>query len=572
MTSEYFIETCNTAVESAAIDLSPLSESAGPISPLECIVEGAEQKQQDLASLIMILTRLDHSDTMARGEEVKKEMTNNLILQLHSTLKRTETLYRDHLGRSRSLRVSLICTALEMVLLSFSDETMYDFIEAMPIETLPTLVILVEIFSNEKQSVIRDVVLQKVARILNHLCTHGIPIRIVVIEALFVLLKGPNDAKIDAACAIANLAAKRGDRLHCSIIERIEQASLSLISTLSTAASSLPEDQIEDVLNALLNLASSSDNIAVRIAQRFGTLRVLSQTMKAELPEIRRDSYMIASSLLKSNLAFTELLVGQPFNGKMFVQGLAKAAVNEEEFELKHFVTCILTKSLANMNGSLAHIEIITDALAVIASRSIQERTAHEAALALCNKAIVLEPSTRQEKICLSVAELTHSSSNLVQLAAWKALQKVCLCSTTSRFLVTQETFQRAIVSGMTETRGGDISTGMHVLQQIAREQHNREAICQSRMLDNLIEIVTSNESVDDMTGVEVILLLMSEDANMNHFLPYSNLLPWLATLANSNASSKEIKETLSVTNRASDFKTVSLPAMHRVASISCFL
>ncbi len=131
----------------------------------------------------MILTRLDHSDTMARGEEVKKEMTNNLILQLHSTLKRTETLYRDHLGRSRSLRVSLICTALEMVLLSFSDETMYDFIEAMPIETLPTLVILVEIFSNEKQSVIRDVVLQKVARILNHLCTYGIPIRIVVIEA-----------------------------------------------------------------------------------------------------------------------------------------------------------------------------------------------------------------------------------------------------------------------------------------------------------------------------------------------------------------------------------------------------
>jgi hypothetical protein len=94
----------------------------------------------------------------------------------------------------------------------------------------------------------------------------------------------------------------------------------------------------------------------------------------------------------------------------------------------------------------------------------------------------------------------------------------------------------------MTETRGGDISTGMHVLQQIAREQHNREAICQSRMLDNLIEIVTSNESVDDMTGVEVILLLMSEDANMNHFLPYSNLLPWLATLANSNASSKELK------------------------------
>ena len=224
-----------------------------------------------------------------------------------------------------------------MVLLRLSDETMYEFIETMPIETLPTLVILVEIFSDEKQSIIRDVVLQKVARILNRLCTYGIPIRIVVIEALFVLLKGPNDAKIDAACALASLAAKRGDRLHRSIIERVEHASLSLISTLSTAASSLPEDQIEDVLSALLNLASSSDNISFRIAQRFGTLRVLSQTMKAEIPEIRRDSYMIASSLLKSNLAFTELLVGQPFNGKILVQGLAKAAVNEEELRTAAF-------------------------------------------------------------------------------------------------------------------------------------------------------------------------------------------------------------------------------------------
>ena len=104
----------------------------------------------------------------------------------------------------------------------------------------------------------------------------------------------------------------------------------------------------------------------------------------------------------------------------------------------------------------------------------------------------------RDNKRCaMSVAELAHSSSNLIRLAAWKALQKVCLCSVTSRFLVAQESFQRAIVSNMTETSDGDISTAMQVLQQVVREQHNREAICQSRILDHLIEMVTSNESTD---------------------------------------------------------------------------
>jgi hypothetical protein len=46
-----------------------------------------------------------------------------------------------------------------MVLLRLSDVTMYEFIETMPIETLPIFVILVKIFSDEKQSIIPATIL-----------------------------------------------------------------------------------------------------------------------------------------------------------------------------------------------------------------------------------------------------------------------------------------------------------------------------------------------------------------------------------------------------------------------------
>lgn len=541
--------TRDASVESNMTDLSPLSESsrsADSFSSFECIIASTEEKQQDVETLTILLNHLDQSDETTHDKEVKQGVATYLIQQLHNALRRTNTLYRDRLGRSRALRVSLLISALEMVL-RCSGSTMYKFIEIMPIETLPTIVILVEIFDAEKQSVIRDVVLQKVARILNRLCTHGIPIRIVVIEALFLLLKGPTDTRIDAACALASLAARRGDKLHPCTIPRIVKFSPSLISTLSIAASSLPEEQVESILDAILNLASSSNDVVVNIAQRFGTLRVFNQSMKSTIPEVRRNSYMIASSLLRCSAGFTELFAVQPVNGKILLQGLAKAAMNEEEPELQHFVTCIMTKTLANMNGSLEHLEIITDALALVASAAEQDRTAHEAAVALCNKAPVLGSSANQEKVCVNLAELAQSSSKFIRTIAWKTLLKLSLCPINRRFLVAQESFQRAIVSNLRDRRReDDASMAIAVLEKVSCEQRNREAICQSPILKHLVDVVTNNETmnrIDYMAGVKSIILLMSDDSTINHFLPYTNLLPWLATLANSNTSSKKLKQ-----------------------------
>lgn len=553
MTDYYFIQTREVPNETDANELSPLSDESSP-SPLADML-GAEQKHQDLESLTLILKYLDHGNEATHNEELKQGMATFLIQVLHKTLRRTHpgdidslNVYRDHIGGSRAVRVSIICSALEMVF-RCSDAAMNSFVDTLPAETLPTLVILVEIFAaqNGSHNTARDVVLNKVARILNRLCTHGIPIRIVVVEALFVLLKGPTDTRIDAASALARLAARRNDRLHHCTIPRIEKVSRSLITTLTIAASSLPKDQVEDVLDALLHLANSSDAILVNIARRAGTLRVLGQCMKSARPEIRRNSFMIAERLLTCIDGFTELFAGQPLNGKVLSQGLASAVQNESEAELQHFVTCLLTKTLANMNGSLYHAEIITDALAIIASAAIQDRTAHEAALGLCNKAPALKTSSCQENACVAVSELAQSSSTLVRSEALRALGKLCSQPVARRFLAGQDSFQKAIASNMTEGSEEQASTVMSILDQLVCEQQNREAICHSSiLLDLLVDMVISNNttttSAHYMTSVQLLLHLMSDDTSIKCFLHYAELLPWLATLANSNTSSKELK------------------------------
>jgi hypothetical protein len=515
----------------------------------------AKQKQQDLGSLTLLLNHLDHYDEETHDEEVKQGLASFLVKVLHKTLRRTnpgesgwlDSVYRDHLGKTRALRVSIICTALEMVL-RCSDSAMNAFIHTMPLFTMPTLVILVEIFSSDNGSrTVRDVVLNKVARIFCRLCIHDIPIGIVLVEALFALfLKGETDTKIDAACALASMASRRSDKLHHSVIPRIEKISYALISTLSTAASSLPGDQVECVLDALLNLSNSSEVILVNITRLNSTMQMLNQSMKSTRPEIRRNAMMIAERLLRCFTGFTELFSVEPHNGETLVRGLASAAMNDDETELQHFVTCILTKILANMNGSLQHTQIIMDALAVVASAAIQDRTAHEAALGFCNKAPVLETPHSQETAMVGLSELAQSSSKLIRSEALRALGKLCSRSSARCFLATQSSFHKAIVLNVTEGTEVQAYAAMTLLEQITCEQHNREVICRSSLLiDLLVDTVVRNSTKNRsyMTSVELVLRLMSDDSNITSFLHYADLLPWLVTLANSNASSKKLKK-----------------------------
>ena len=555
--TEHFIDVSwNQVHEKDAVELtspsSDSSRSAGalslPSSPLADMIEAV--KQQNLESLMLILNQLDHYDTAMHDDEVKQGSASFLIKLLYKTMLQTipgDTQYRLQVGRSRALRASLICSALEMVF-RCSDAAMNTFVvDDMPIETLPTLAMIVEIFSAHQGSrTVRDVALNKTARILNRICTHGTPIRIVLVEALFELLKGPTDTKIDAACALASLATRSNDTLYPNTIQRIEQNSRSLISTLTTAVSSLPEDQVEDVLDALLHLATSSDSIRVLLARRSCTLRVLSQCMKVTTPEIRRNSFIIAQRLLNSHSGFSELFAIQPLNGKILLKGLATAALNESEAELQHYVTSIMTKALLNMNASLEHTGIITEVLTTVASTAIQNRTMHEAALALCRKAPALEATDHREHICASMAELAQSSLQLVRSAALRTLAKLSSKTATSKILTRQDGFQRAIIANMTQGKE-EASAAMAIIVLIARERENRETICRSRiLLDALVEMATQHKTArhtEYMACIELLLLLMSDDCSINCFLHYAELLPWLATLANSNTSSKELRK-----------------------------
>ena len=504
--------------------------------------------QDLLGTITLILDQLDHDKEEKHDAEVKQGMATDLLQMLHKTLLQSgDQMYRSRLGRSRALRVSVLCSALEMVF-RCSPTTMKAYIDTKPAEMLPTFLTLIEIFiSRTGSSTVREVVLNKTARILNRLCNNGISIEKDLVEALLVLVNADlsTDTRIDASCALASLAARRNNKQ--SILQKIKPASRSLLSTLTTAASSLPENQAEDIFDALVNLASSMDIVLVHTARRACTLRVLCQGMKAVKPELRHSSFMIAKILLRCNHSFVELFSIKPVNGRILLQGLTTAVLNEDETEMQHYVTCILTETLANMNSSLDHIEMITDSLAVVACAATQQRTAIEAGLALCNKASALEePSGYRANVFLTVADLARCSSRLVRGEALRALGKLCARESTRRFLAQQNCFQQAIVSNITNGNDESVSTAIAILVQLACEPEHRETICRTTLLEALVDMLTKKSLGNRtayMSGVQLLLLLMSDDSNVNCFLQFGELLPWLAALANSTTSSNQFKK-----------------------------
>ena len=502
--------------------------------------------QDLLGTLTLILNQLDHDKEATHDAEVKQGMATDLLQMLHNTLLHPgNQLYRRRVGRSRALRVSVICSALEMVF-RCSPTEMKAYVDTKPAEMLPTFLALIEVFiSRPGSSTVREVVLNKTARILSRLCNNGISIDKELVEALLVLVKADllSDTRIDASCALASLAARSKNK-H-SILQEIKPVSRSLVSTLTTAASSLPENQAEEIFGALVNLASSMDIVLVLMAKRGCTLRVLCQGMKAVKPELRHSSFMIAKSLLRCNDSFVELFSIKPVNGRILLKGLTTAALSEDESEMQHYITCILTETLANMNSSLDHIEMITDALAVVAGSAAQHRTANEAALALCNKAPALEVPLGAN-VFLTVADLARCSSRLVRAEALRALGKLCARESTRRFLAQQNSFQQAIASNITKGNDELVSTAIAILGHLACEPEHRGTICRRALLEALVDRLTKKNIGNQtayMSGVQLLLLLMSDNSNIHCFLQFGELLPWLATLANATTSSNEFKK-----------------------------
>jgi hypothetical protein len=521
---------------------------------LEAIIETG--KPQDLLEpLTLILNQLDHNEEAAHDEEVKQGMATILVMMLHKTmLQPGDQLYRAKIGRSRALRVSILCTALEMVF-RCSPTTMKAYVDTKPAEMLPSLLTVIELFMSRCGSnTVREVVLNKTTRILNRLCIHGLFIEDFIekdlIRALMVLLKAdlPTDTRIDASCALASLAA--GRNVKHRTLQKITHASRSLISTLTTAASSVPQYQAEEIFDALVNLASSIDMVLVHMARRGCTLRVVCQGMRSVKPELRHNSYMIAKNLLRCNASFVELFATKPANGRIILQGLTTAVLNEDESEMQHYATCTLRETLVNMNSSLDHIEIITDSLIVVAGAAMQDRTANEAGIALCNKAPALEePSGYRASVFIAVAGLALSSSGLVRAEALRALEKLCTREPTRRFLAEQKSFQQAILWNITKGNDEAVSAAVAILGQLACEPNHRETIRCTTLLEALVNMLTKRNIAHGaayMSGVELLLLLMADDSSINCFLPFvGDLLPWLAALANSTTSSNQFKKDL---------------------------
>jgi hypothetical protein len=536
-------------LESKTIRLNLKIELCGTIKGLEAIAK--TEPHDHLGSLTLLLNQLDHDEEATHDEEVEQGMATSLVMMLHKTmLQPGDQQYRGHIGRSRALRVSIICSALEIVF-RCSATTMKAYIDTKPAEMLPTLLTVIELFMSRCGSnTVREVVLHKTTRILNRLCVHGLSIEKDLVKALMVLLKADlsTDTRIDASCALASLAAT--SNVKHSTLEKIEHASRSLVSTLTTAASSVPHYQAEEIFDALVNLASSMDIVLVHIARRGCTLRVLCQGMKSVIPELRHNSYMIAKNLLRCNASFVELLSTKPANGRIILQGLTTAVLNEDVSEMQHYATCTLTETLVNMNSSLDHIEIITDSLIVVAAAAMQDRTANEAGIALCNKAPALEePSGYRASVFIAVASLAQSSSGLVRAEALRALAKLCTRESTRRFLAEQKSFQQAILWNITKGNDEAVSAAIAILGQLACEPDPRDTIRRTTLLEALVSMLTKRNITNGaayVSSVELLLTLMSDDSSIKCFLPFvGELLPWLAALANSTTSSNQFKKDL---------------------------
>ena len=501
-----------------------------------------------------------HEERIIHDECLMGNAAEGLLTSLHHALMLREgssklrTYYRTALSHSHALQCTVLVTAIEMML-RCSPETLAEHVHLIRKELTPALPRLVNLFlawegdeNIRLLSITNAVVL---VRRVGPLCQEATE---QFVEALLQVLRafmGSAEIHVQAANAIAHIFDRQDRTIQRKlIIQQIQSDSSLLISTLSTAAlAAANRQEAEEVLMALFHFAVNSRSFRTKMAKRRCTVLAIGKHLRDEYLENRKVALNICKCLLNDHLESASEPAILDQNTSLLVTQVTESATNERDPLLQVYAVSLLGDAVQHGNLLPESVDLIMGTLRDIVDSDGQDEVVLEAALTYIKVAVSLQPEDTSNIILTDVADFTTLPFARARQHAIAAIDYYMSDDTLAIFLLHEteliENFSLIISYGSDE----DCADTMDVVRQCAGNERHHQIICQSNnLLQAIVQLVTKEEITNQHAhtiGVEAILALMSNVDNVKYFLPYTDLLPCLVSMANETTEDEEIKQRL---------------------------
>eukprot|EP00545_Synedropsis_sp_CCMP1620_P005429 CAMPEP_0119008940 /NCGR_PEP_ID=MMETSP1176-20130426/4032_1 /TAXON_ID=265551 /ORGANISM="Synedropsis recta cf, Strain CCMP1620" /LENGTH=462 /DNA_ID=CAMNT_0006961361 /DNA_START=302 /DNA_END=1690 /DNA_ORIENTATION=+ len=408
-------------------------------------------------------------------------------------------------------------------------------------DLLTSLAQVVNLFlPHDTSSKVRDVALSKVSRIFYLVSKHALEFPQGMVSSIRKLLKSDvsSDARIDAACAIAGLLSHPQVKKHRTVSKELIAMSPVVVSTLSTAAESSPEEQLPEISKALVQIARSSKASLVNTSKRRDTIVNIARLIERE--NTRSDALKVAALLLNCKASATNLRSSNPSSGIVLLRAVAKVAQTVVHEPVQELAVAVLVSVVDKPDDDwkLHQKHIAMDALTSVAYSESNTLMRTNVSFGLCRQLLKRNGKADEEaqRLYPTIIDFLHFPIESVRLEALFTLELSTRNEASAVALMNEYSFVDNMANVISSTRLPEHETALTILFNCSRNKACAEKIClSSNLLKAVIENSTQQEVKHRSTwlkSLELILNIMKDSNNHLYLKEFTELLPWLATAA----------------------------------------
>lgn len=341
----------------------------------------------------------------------------------------------------------------------------------------------------------------------------------------------PSDVRVDAACAITQLLDLDGANM--SVQCKIEQESSTIISILSTAALTRNQHRATETLKSLCLLAKDSA-LRCKLRRRRCVVIAVAKQLKQRSEECRHIALEIVSYILKDRDADTERTTVSNLTilAEELVATLRESSCHQMQVKLIRTLPLVFNAPCIDKVQKRAAVETLNIMLQ-------DEEVPPNVKVEACAAFLIGVNNTN------AYAELMNELSLLVVSPLAAIRNKVLLELHDAFFwhakLLSEHTHLPDLLDSLcillTSGSPDDCTLSMQLYRQIMEEEAGKKCMCQHNLfLHRLVALVVASPVKNRpayINAVEIILELLASDERLPFFLPMTDVLPWMVSLAN---------------------------------------
>ncbi len=355
-----------------------------------------------------------------------------------------------------------------------------------------------------------------------------------LVDPIHVLIRRANDHSLQSKTQVLAaidlsfiLVTRHGSAIETDLIESIKGIASTIISLLSTASVITSSIERNKVFRSLCQLAVSP-HFRVKMVKRRCTMMAITRNLSHPDSVTRRAALIACTQLLDDEDCRSILSRGAGENVEILRVGIVESAFNARDSNIQLLIVSALeglVHVLARAPNDILDILhnfaydgasiVVTIKAAITLSRSVDHQVeGHMVYLAAVVEFTTFQsPQVRHEALAVLEAMTSSSNGMMYLLTTTKVVENAI-------FIIQRGSKQ-------------DRSEVLNIMRQLARSSlYHQYLLGNSDFLPSVVEVVISDHAEGCKTSngyaEEIILSLLSNEENMEAFLPCRQLLPWI--------------------------------------------